>query len=88
MDIALILDRIRPKADWGTATTYDDLKRTWRDEKQKIPTIEELEMAWNEILEEQSKSKEYEQVDPIVLDMAETIAALNERIAKLEGVSK
>ena len=85
MDIALILDRIRPKADWGTATTYDDLKRTWRDEKQKIPTIEELETAWNEILEEQSKSKEYEQVDPIVLDMAETMAALNERIAKLEG---
>ena len=85
MDIALVLDKIRPKADWGTATTYDDLKRTWRDEKQKIPTIEELEQAWNEILEEQSKSKEYEQVDPIVLDMAETMAALNERIAKLEG---
>ena len=46
MDIALILDRIRPKADWGTAITYDDLKRTWRDEKQKIPTIEELEQAF------------------------------------------
>ena len=85
MDIALILDKIRPKADWGTATTYEDLKRTWRDGKQKIPTIEELETAWNKILEEQSKSKEYEQVDPIVLDMAETIAALNERLSKLEG---
>lgn len=84
MDIALVLDKIRPKADWGTATTYEDLKRTWRDEKQKIPTVEELETAWNEILEEQ-KSKEYEQVDPLVLDMAETMAALNERIAKLEG---
>ena len=84
MDIALILDKIRPKADWGTATTYEDLKRTWRDEKQKIPTVEELEIAWNEILEEQ-KSKEYEQVEPIVLDTAETMVAMHERIAKLEG---
>ena len=85
MDIALILDKIRPKADWGTATTYDDLKRTWRDEKQKIPTIEELEQAWNEILEEQSKSKEYEKIDQNILDTNEAIAAMHERIAKLEG---
>ena len=28
---------------------------------------------------------EHEQVDPVILDMAETMAALNERIAKLEG---
>ncbi len=85
MDIALILDRIRPKADWGTATTYDDLKRTWRDGKQKIPNIEELETAWNEILEEQSKSKEYEKIDQNILDTNEAIAAMHERIAKLEG---
>ena len=88
MDIALVLDKIRPKADWGTATTYDDLKRTWRDEKQVIPTLQELETAWNEILEEQSKSKEYEQVDPIVLDMAEAIVALQKEIEDLKGGSK
>ncbi|MGL6058915.1 MAG: hypothetical protein ACRC17_11445 [Culicoidibacterales bacterium] len=85
MDIALILDKIRPKADWGTATTYDDLKRTWRDEKQKIPTIGELEQAWNEILEEQSKSKEYEKIDQNILDTNEAIAAMHERLLKLEG---
>lgn len=28
---------------------------------------------------------EHERVDPVILDMAETIAALNDRIAKLEG---
>ncbi len=28
---------------------------------------------------------EHERVDPIILDMAETMAALNERITKLEG---
>ena len=85
MDIALVLDKIRPQAKWRMSDTYTHLQKTWEDEEQVIPTIEELEQAWNEILEEQSKSKEYEQVDPIILDMAETIAALNERIAKLEG---
>lgn len=85
MDIALVLSKIRPNAKWRMAETYEHLQKTWEDDQQKIPTIEELEQAWNEILEEQSKSKEYEQVDPLVLDMAETMVALNERIAKLEG---
>ena len=85
MDIALVLSKIRPNAKWRMADTYEQLQKTWEDEKQKIPTIEELETAWDKILEEQSKNQEYEQVDPIILDMAETMAALNERIAKLEG---
>ena len=85
MDIALVLDQIRPNADWGTATTYEDLQRTWRDETQKLPILEELEQAWNKILEEQSKSKEYEHIDQNILDTNEAIAAMHERIAKLEG---
>lgn len=85
MDIALVLSKIRPNAKWRMAETYTHLQKTWEDDQQKIPTIEELEQAWNEILEEQSKSKEYEQVDPIILDMVETMVALNDRIAKLEG---
>ena len=28
---------------------------------------------------------EYEQVDPVILDMAETMAAMHERLLKLEG---
>ena len=41
-------------------------------------------ISFEPVIQEQTPV-EYEQVDPIVLDMAETIAALNERIAKLEG---
>ena len=85
MDIALVLSKIRPNAKWRMADTYAHLQKTWEDEKQKIPTIEELEQAWNEILEEQSKSKEYEKIDQNILDTNETIAAMHERIAKLEG---
>lgn len=46
MDIARCLDRIRPNAQWGTATTYADLQRTWRDTEQTIPTEAELDTAW------------------------------------------
>ena len=85
MDIALVLSKIRPNAKWRMSDTYAHLQKTWEDEEQKIPTIEELEQAWNEILEEQSKSKEYEKIDQNILDTNEAIAAMHERIAKLEG---
>ena len=85
MDIALVLSKIRPNAKWRMADTYAHLQKTWEDEEQKIPTSEELEQAWNEILEEQSKNKEYEKIDQNILDTNEAIAAMHERIAKLEG---
>ena len=85
MDIALILDKIRPNAKWRMADTYEHLQKTWEDEEQKIPTIEELEQAWNEILEEQSKNQEHEQVDSTLLALAEAVASQEERLAKLEG---
>ena len=68
MDIALVLSKIRPNAKWRMADTYAHLQKTWEDEEQKIPTIEELEQAWNEILEEQSKNKEYETNYIILID--------------------
>lgn len=46
MDIARCLDLIRPNAQWGTADTYADLQRTWRDAVQTIPTEAELDTAW------------------------------------------
>ena len=85
MDIALVLSKIRPNAKWRMADTYAHLQKTWEDEEQVIPTIEELETAWNEILEEQSKSKEYEKIDQNILDTNEAIAAMHERLLKLEG---
>lgn len=85
MDIALVLSKIRPNAKWRMADTYEHLQKTWEDEEQVIPTLQELEQAWNEILEEQSKNKEYEKIDQNILDTNEAIAAMHERIAKLEG---
>lgn len=85
MDIALVLSKIRPNAKWRMADTYEHLQKTWEDEEQVIPTLQELETAWNEILEEQSKIKEYEKIDQDILDTNEAIAAMHERIAKLEG---
>lgn len=46
MDIALVLDKIRPGAAWRMADTYENLKATWEDKKQTLPTLEELESAW------------------------------------------
>lgn len=46
MDIALVLDKIRPNAAWRMADTYENLQATWEDAKQKLPTLEELETAW------------------------------------------
>ncbi len=54
MDIALILSRIRPNAQWGSAATYADLQRTWRDQSQAIPTQAELDTEWAAILAEQA----------------------------------
>ena len=85
MDIALVLSKIRPNAKWRMADTYAHLQKTWEDEEQKIPTIEELEQAWNEILEEQSKNQEHEQVDSTLLALAEAVASQEERLSKLEG---
>ena len=85
MDIALVLSKIRPNAKWRMDDTYAHMQKTWEDEEQKIPTIEELEQAWNEILEEQSKNKEYEKIDQNILDTNEAIAAMHERLLKLEG---
>lgn len=45
MDIALAVEKIYGVAEYGTATTYTDLQRTWQDSR-PIPTIEQLESAW------------------------------------------
>lgn len=45
MDIALAVEKLLGVADYGTATTYADLQRTWRDAR-PIPTMEQLESSW------------------------------------------
>ena len=91
MDIALVLDKIRPGAAWRMADTYENLKNTWEDKKQSLPTEVEIQMAWEKLQKSAStpKVEDVEPVDPSLLAIAEALAAQETRIAKLEGgVSK
>ena len=91
MDIALILDKIRPGAAWRMADTYENLKNTWEDKKQSLPTEIEIQTAWEKLQKSASvpKVKDVEPIDPSLLAIAEALAAQETRLAKLEGgVSK
>lgn len=46
VDIALVLDTIRPNAKWRMAGTYELLKWTWEDRTQTLPTEQEILDAW------------------------------------------
>lgn len=48
MDIAAVLDKIRPGAAWRMSDTYENLVSTWEDE-QTCPTMEELKTSWEAI---------------------------------------
>jgi len=52
MDIALMVDRLRPGAAWLRAKTYEDLQRHWQDSVQTIPTEQELQDEWTVYLTE------------------------------------
>jgi len=56
MDIALVLDKLRPGAKWRMADSYDNLVATWEDET-SIPSEDELEAAWLEIAKDKKKEK-------------------------------
>lgn len=53
IDIALVLDSIRPGAAWRRSDTYDNLVATWEDTAQTCPTWEEIEAAWVDIQKQQ-----------------------------------
>ena len=46
IDIALVLDKIRPGAAWRMAGSYEQLTATWEDKTQKLPTQQEIIDAW------------------------------------------
>lgn len=48
MDIALVLDSLRPGAKWRNAKSYKLLVKTWEDES-PIPTLEEIQIEWERI---------------------------------------
>lgn len=49
MDIALILGKIRPNAKWRMSGTYEQLKKTWEDEEQSLPSLDEIIEAWEKL---------------------------------------
>lgn len=83
IDIALVLDKIRPSASWRMADTYDNLKATWEDKTQTLPTEDEIKSAWEEM--KKGTIVESETVDPNILAFAEALAAQEARLTKLEN---
>jgi hypothetical protein len=69
MDIALVLDKIRPGAAWRMCDTYENLVATWDDQVQTCPTLEEIETAWNIIQQGQ-------QLDVVNADYSKRLAQL------------
>lgn len=53
MDIVQVLTVLRPGEDWGPCaqsdSSYADLFRTWRSEKNFCPSLEAMEACWAEI---------------------------------------
>lgn len=78
MDIALAVDRLVPIAKYRNAKNYGLLVETWSDER-PVPTIQEIEAAWAEILFE----REQQAALPPVPTEEERIAALEAMIFEL-----
>ena len=53
IDIALMMDRLRPGAKWRRSESYEALKNTWGDET-KIPTEQEIADEWQVYLVEKA----------------------------------
>ena len=79
MDIALVLDRIRPNAKWRMSGTYEQLASTWEDEEQVLPTQEELQTAWLEILSEQKIIELDNKYKPIFANLSDTFLLAQQR---------
>jgi len=56
VDIALMVDRLLPAANWGTAQSYALLVASWRD-AQTIPTEQAILDEWNVYVAEQAATK-------------------------------
>ena len=77
MDIALVLDRIRPDARWRRAATYEELEATWEDEVQTLPTLREISDEWAVIQAEQPEKDDTRQLAAELPTIAEQLAALH-----------
>ena len=82
IDIGFVLDRIRPRAKYRMYGTYAQLKATWEDENQKLPTWGEIQGEWaksKHILAEMDADRERqknENLRDIVKDLVRRVEAL------------
>ncbi len=85
VDIALVLDSIRPGAKWRRAGTYQELVDTWEDEVQVLPTEQEINDAEAAALSDQTDREDMPTVDEclvalMALSMDDpTVSGLNDR---------
>lgn len=84
MDIALVLDKIRPGAAWLLADTYDNLVATWQDSTQRCPTLEEIETAWA-VMQSEANKPVTPPVDQSMADIWEAMLAMSAEIEALKG---
>lgn len=84
IDIALVLDKIRPRAAWRMADTYENLKNTWEDTKQILPTEEEIKTAWAE-LQAKANAPVTPHVDQNVADLWQAMLAMSAELEALKG---
>lgn len=84
MDIALVLDKIRPGAAWRMADNYPNLVATWEDKVQACPMLKEIEIAWAEMQAEANKPVT-PPVDQGMADIWEAMLAMSTQIEALKG---
>lgn len=74
IDIGMVLNRIRHGAKYRRYDTYENLKNTWEDEAQSLPTEEAIQTAWEEMQKESSTVEIV--VPPINQDLADVWEAI------------
>ena len=65
IDIALMMDRLRPGAAWRRSESYEALERTWEDET-KIPTQQEIYDEWQVYQVEKAAQEAYDAREALI----------------------
>lgn len=84
MDIALVLDKIRPGAAWRRSDSYTNLVATWEDTQQTCPTLLEIETAWEE-MQAETNAPITPPIDQNVADLWQAMLALSAELEALKG---
>jgi len=78
MDIALIIDRLVPQAQFTQSHTLDDLQRTWTDAR-PIPPIKKIKAEWAVYQQEKEANKYAEDRRKEYPSLEDQVASLMKR---------